>query len=175
MCPVWHYAPAGVAPRKMRSDALKAVGSAVARVVAVAVSSETAYLSPQWAVSGGTASMISIERGVLGALGLMAAVFVAGLLAIAQRSGPGGAARAIVVTVILLGANAYFWRTLKEVQQRRPLFGWALTGLAWGLTSVLAQWGFGIHSPWCVMLVKVAAMTVFILVAVTFVTRLCDR
>ena len=119
--------------------------------------------------------MISIERSVVGALALMAAVFVAGILAIAQRSGPVSAARAIVVTVILLGANAYFWRTFKEVQQRRPLLGWALTGLAWGLTTVLAQWGFGVRSPWWVMLIKVAAMTVSVLVAVTVFTRVSER
>ena len=118
--------------------------------------------------------MISIERGVLGALALMAAILAAGILAIAQRSGPVGAARAIVVTVILLGANALFWRTLKEAQQRRPLFGWALTGLVWGLTSVVAQWGFGIGSSWWMMLIKVAAMTVSVPVAVTFVTRLSE-
>lgn len=119
--------------------------------------------------------MISTARGVLGALALMAAVFVAGIVAIAQRSGPVGAARATVVTVILLGANAYLWRTLKEVEQRRPLFVWGLTGLAWGLTGVVAQWGFGIASSWWMMLTKVAATTVSVLVAVTIATRLSER
>ena len=119
--------------------------------------------------------MVSMEKSVLGGLALMAAVFVAAILAIAQRSGPVSAARAIVVTVILVGANAYFWRTLEAVEKRRPLLGYALTGFVWGLTAVLAQRGFGIRLPWWVILTEVAAMTVSVVVAVTFFTRVSER
>mgnify|MGYP003580532683 CR=1 FL=1 len=119
--------------------------------------------------------MITVERTVVGALTLVAAVFAATVLAIAQLSGPWSAVRALVVAVVLVGANAWLRRPLKAVEQGRPVLGDALTGFIWGLTTVLAQLGFGIRLPWRVMLLEVAAMTLSVFVAVTFFTSAGER
>jgi hypothetical protein len=119
--------------------------------------------------------MTSLEKTVVGAVVLVAAVFAAGVLAIAQLSGPVSAVRAIVVAVVLVGANAWLRRPLKAVEQGRPLLASALTGFTWGLTAVLAQLGFGRRLPWWAMLIVVAAMTLSVFLAATFSTRLAER
>ena len=83
--------------------------------------------------------MISLETTVFGALATVADVFAAGVLAIAQLSGPLSGVRVIVVAVVLVGANAWLRRPLKAVEESRPRLGSALTGLTWGLTAVLAK------------------------------------